>query len=90
MGDPNANLAQRGVAAAYAVPWMWAHVTLVAVAIQEIGAAGFIGRETVAPEGGGLVGYPIASLSVSVYADYVLWENYNNKHFTEWGLGSYP
>ena len=79
MGDPNANLAQRGVAAAYAVPWMWAHVTLVAVAIQEIGAAGFIGRETVAPEGGGLVGYPIASLSVSVYADHFFSNLLDNK-----------
>jgi hypothetical protein len=39
MRNPNSTLTQKGIAAAYAVPWMSAHVALVAVGIAEIGTA---------------------------------------------------
>jgi RHS repeat-associated protein len=39
MGNPNVTWTQKGVATAYAVPWMWAHVAIVAAAIIVPGAA---------------------------------------------------
>jgi hypothetical protein len=60
------------------------------VAADIAGAGGFIAGEIVAPEGGGIVGYGVASLATSVYIDEKVWNDYNQSQFINWGLGSYP
>jgi hypothetical protein len=55
---------------------------------EGVGALGFLGGEALVAEGGGIVGYVGGSLVSSVIMDGVIWNNYNQSHFEEWGLGT--
>jgi RHS repeat-associated protein len=54
------------------------------------GAIGFLAGEALIPEGGGVVGYGLAAISVSIYVDEVVWNDFNQYKFSDWGLGSFP
>ena len=45
------------------------------------GAAGFVAGEMIVPEGGGIVGYPVAAVGSSLYIDGVVWENVISNYF---------
>jgi hypothetical protein len=60
------------------------------VASDLAGALGFGAAQLIVPEGGGIVGYPVAAIFASLYIDEVVWNDYNTTLFEERGWGTYP